>query len=109
MKIVKRDLSCYRGQTFSQNIYFSTGGKPYSLDGYVAKSQIRPSENSPTLTAEFVCTVDAENGKLNLYLPSEVTATMHPSTYVWDLKVTKGADVDYLVAGKFTVSGRVTE
>ena len=108
---VKQDLYCYRGQTFNQNFYFTQSEEPLSLGGMTAKAQIRPTENSKTLTAEFECAIFAEEGKLNLYLSSDVTSEIKSGNYVWDLKITNSARnvVDYWIAGKFVVSGRVTE
>lgn len=106
---IKHDLTCYKGQSFSQNLYFKQGGKIYPLDGFTAKSQIRPSDNSETLIAEFVCTITAAEGKLNLTLDHETTAALKPGFYVWDLKMASGWDtVRYWIRGKFIVSGRVT-
>ena len=109
-KPIKQDLYCYRGQTYSQNFYFSKDGYPLSLSGLTAKSQIRPTENSNTLIAEFTCSITEEEGKLNLSLPSDVTAGIRTGNYVWDLKITDDENlVNYWMAGKFIVSGRVTE
>lgn len=104
------DLTCYKGQSFSQNMYFKKNGVVFPLDGMTAKSQIRPSDNSETLIAEFICTITAEEGKLNISLDHETTAALRPGFYVWDLKTTSGWDtVRYWIRGKFIVSGRVTE
>lgn len=107
---VRQDLRCYKGQTYSQNFYFSQNDEPISLEGLTAKSQIRPSENSKNLTAEFMCAIDVINGSLNLSLPASVTSQINTGTYAWDLKMeNERGDVSYWIAGKFIVTGRVTE
>lgn len=107
---VNQDLYCYKGQTFSQNLYFKQSGHPYDLTNYTVKSQVRPSENSKTLIAEFDCSIDTELGRISLYLSNETTAALPDGAYAWDLKTIDGNDaVKYWVRGKFIVSGRVTE
>ena len=106
---IKADLKCYRGQTFRQNIYFKRGGVPIDLTGVTAKAQIRPSENSNILTAEFECAVEGERGRITLILSADKTAGIKAGTYLYDLKVTDGEGiVGYWVKGKFAVNGRVT-
>ena len=105
---VKKDLSCYRGQTYSQNIYFKRDEMPIDLSGFTAKAQIRPTENSGILKAEFVCTLYPADGKLNLGLDAKTTSEMNPGSYAWDLKMTKDEEVQYWLKGSFVVTGRVT-
>lgn len=108
---VRHDLTLYKGQTYSQNIYFEyeDSGDPIPLDGITAKAQVRPSLNSQKLTAEMLCTVYAEEGKVNLALDPEITAAIPNGFYAWDLKMTdEHGDVAYYIVGKFIVGGRVT-
>ena len=109
---VEKNLTCYKGQTFSQNIYFQykKTQQPIPLDGMTVRSQIRPSENNKRLTAEFRITVYGSEGQVNMYLDAETTAMIPVGTYAWDLKMTDGMDrVAYWIKGQFTVCGRVTE
>ena len=109
---VKHTLNCYKGQTFSQGIYFKsqTTGDPIPLDGITAKAQIRPTENSTCLIAEFTATVFPEDGKVSLELDAEDTANLTPGVNLWDLKLTDEAgNVAYYICGKFIVEGRITE
>ena len=109
---IRHDLTCYKGQTYSQNIYFryKETHQPIPLDGISAEAQIRPSQNSPILTADLICTVYASEGKVNLSLPPETTAEIPNGFYEWDLKMTdESGDVAYYVKGKYVVTGRVTE
>jgi len=105
----KKDLSCYKGQTYEQNFYFKQRGEPMDLSALTPKSQIRPNENSRTLIAEFICSKDAEAGKVSLSLDAFVTAALNPGIYHWDLKMVDDiGTVKYWVRGKFSVTGRVT-
>ena len=106
---VRKDLTCYKGQTYSQDMYFKQNSQPVDLTGIIAKAQIRPSENSETLTAEFSCGIVPVEGKLTLSLAADVTAELAPGFYAWDLQMTDSNDlVQYWIKGKFIVSGRVT-
>lgn len=107
---VEQNLSCYKGQTYQQNLYFTQRKQPIDLTGLTFKSQIRPEDNSPTLTAEFAVIMDGPAGKISLNLTDAQTAAIRDSVYFWDLKAVDGSDiVKYWVRGKFIVSGRVTE
>jgi len=107
---VTKDLYCYKGQTYEQNFYFKQNGAPIDLTGITVKSQIRPGENSETLTADFDVAVAGSEGKVTLRLSDAVTATLWNSVYYWDMRAVDGDDtVKYWVRGKFIVEGRVTE
>ena len=107
---VRQDLTCYKGQTYNQNFYFKHDKQPIDLTGCTARAQIRPAPNHETLTAEFTVSVSGEEGKVSLALSDTVTAAIIPGVYAWDLKMTEAdGTVRYRIAGKFIVSGRVTE
>ena len=109
MPVIK-DLYCYKGQTYEQNIYFKRDGQPIDLTGVTVTSQIRPGENSEILTADFDVAVAGSEGKVSLRLSDAVTATLWSSVYYWDMRAVDGHDtVVYWIRGKFIVSGRVTE
>lgn len=105
----EHDLYCYCGETWSQNVSFKQSGEPMDLTGITAKAQIRPSENSPTLSAEMGCSVLGSEGKIILGLTAEQTAQLRPGSYRYDLQVTKNTEVQYYICGKFIVRGSVTK
>ena len=104
----RHDLHCYKGQTYKQNLYFKSKGVPVDLTGVTAKAQIRPEENSETLTAAFSVMVTGADGKISLGLTDEVTAALRDGVYFWDLKISGAQGVRYWIRGKFIVEGRVT-
>ena len=107
---VTQNLYCYKGQTYQQHFYFKDTKKaPIDLSGLTAKAQIRPAENSETLTAELHAVVFGPEGKISLGLNDAETAALLPGVYMWDLKVSGDDRVRYWLRGKFIVSGRVTE
>lgn len=109
-KPITVNLSCYRGQTYNQNLYFKRGGVPIDLTGKTAKAQIRRYLNDKDTVSEFKCTVYPEYGKVSMSLTANQSAGINPGIYVYDLKMTGDDDlVDYWIEGTFSVSGRVTE
>ena len=110
-KPIRYDLVIYKGQTYDQNIRFvhKDTGDPVLLDGVTAKAQIRPSQNSPKLTAQIATTVYPDEGKINILLDADTTEAMAPGFYEWDLRTEDVNDiVKYFFAGKVIVTGRVT-
>lgn len=109
MEPVRKDLTCYKGQTYRQNLYFKQNGEVYPLTGITAKAEIRPRENSTNLIAEFSITVAEEEGRITLFLDAPTTASIAPGFYYYDLKaVNESEEVQYWIKGKFIVTGRVT-
>ena len=116
---VRYDLSCYKGQSYCQPLYFKqkqtdpqTGKEilvTYPLTGWVAKAEIRPSENSPVLTAEMVVNVTEADGLISLALTDEQTAQIPMGVYHWDIYTVHNGKKQYWIKGKFIVTGRVTE
>lgn len=106
---VEKDLYCYRGQTYEQNFRFKSNGTPIDLTGAIARAQVKPTENTKALIAEFDVTVTGDEGKITLALSNEITEGLRPGTYRYDLKVVGNERVKYWICGKFIVSGRVTE
>lgn len=104
----RHDLHCYKGQTYEQNLYFKSKGQPVDLTGVTAKAQIRPAENSETLTAAFAVTVTGADGKVSLALTDEQTAALRDGVYFWDLQISGTKGIRYWVRGKFILEGRVT-
>ena len=104
------DLKCYKGQTWEQPLYIKDKtGAPIDLTGATVKAQVRPSDNSTTLTAEMTCSLVPENGEINLLLSADVTANLQTGVYAYDVKVVDAnAVVTYYIYGKFIVAGRVT-
>lgn len=105
---VTHDLKCYRGQTWTQDIYLKSHGEAIDLTGAEVKAQIRPADNSTTLTAEMTCTAFAGEGKITLALDAETTSALNNGIFEYDVRVTQDDVVTYYIAGKFVVKGRVT-
>ena len=104
-----QDFKILKGETFSQDIIFQEDDTYINLEGYTAKSQIRPFLGSKELTAEITCTVIPEQGKVNLSLTSEQTYSIKPGKYYYDLLLYKEETVTYYLKGKFIIEKTITE
>jgi hypothetical protein len=104
-----QDFEIKRGETFSQDIVFKENNVYINLEGYAAKSQIRPFLGSKELTAEFACNVTPELGKVNLSLTSEQTSSITPGIYHYDLLLYKDNVTTYYLKGKIIIQKTITE
>lgn len=102
------DLKCYRGQTWTQDIYLKRDGIAVDLTGAAVKAQVRPSDNALTLIAEMACSVVAEEGKITLGIDAATTSNLQDGIYRYDVRVTQDSTVTYYIEGLFVVKGRVT-
>ena len=107
--MLKYDFTIIQGESFSRDIYFKTGKNIYSLDGYSAKSQIRPYVGSKELTAEFTCTVYPEKGYVRMELSSQETNLIPYGIYSYDLILYKNGENIYHIGGKVFIQKHVTE
>ena len=104
------DLEIYRGASYLKDIWIKIDGELLDLTDFIAKAQIRPSENSQVLTSELTCTIYANEGRIRLSLTSAETAEIDKGIYHWDFKLTDNFGyVFYWIYGQVFVDGRVTE
>ena len=109
---VRHDLILYKGQSWVQNLYYRIGDpeQVYPLDGWTAKAEIRPEENSSELSAEIHANVTGSEGMISLALTPEQTSELLQGVYYYDLQTTdENGTVKYWLYGRFIVRGRVTE
>lgn len=107
---VRQDLICYKGQHWNRNLRFEVGDEIKDLTGWQAFAEIRPEENSDTLSAEMHVGVTGVDGMISLALLAEQTAELWPDVYYWDLKtIEPNGEIKYWLYGKFYVDGRVTK
>lgn len=99
------DLKCYRGQSWNQDIILEN----MDLTGVTVKAQVRPRENSTTLTQEMTSIINVGLNKVTLSISATDTAKITPGVYAYDVKIISAQEeVQYYIFGKFTVKGRVT-
>lgn len=98
---------CQQGATFERQITLKgSDGLPIPLAGYTARMQIRTDYLSPSIAATPTVTVGAET--ITISLTAVQTQAMDPRSYVYDLELVNGANVERLLEGKFQVTPSVT-
>jgi hypothetical protein len=78
------------------------------LTGFTARSKIRKTFTTPT-SVDFVATVNAVAGSVNLFLSANTTAAIHAGQYVYDCELVNGNTVSRFVQGVITISAEVTK
>jgi hypothetical protein len=116
------NLLIQQGETFSRVITITDNQVvpvPINLTGYTARASIRPTADSSTITANFICTFDPNPalGKITISLTDTITAGI-PTTgktafdklakYQWDMEIVTGSTVTRLLNGAVEVSPEVT-
>lgn len=80
-----QNLYLEKGATFEISITLDdVYGNNYDLTNATARSQIRKSYYSSSVTAEFITTIDVTSGTIALSLDSNQTANIAPGRYVYD-------------------------
>ena len=110
---IEKDFVCYKGQSWTQSIrYYIKSGDTrtvWNMTGFTAKAEIRPSENSPVLTADLHANVTGVDGLVSLALTPEETAEIKPGFYYYDVRtIQPNGKTRYWLKGQFLVIGRVT-
>lgn len=83
-------------------------GALLNLTGFTAAASIRPTQQSET-TYPFTPTTTPAQGLVALVLPSTISATLTPGTYVWDFQLTDASgNVRTYITGDVTVYDEVT-
>lgn len=110
-----RNLTIYAGDTFEMSVRLrektvdGLPGNPVNLAGCTPKSQIRATEDSSTVIAEFSCALDTDptTGIINVSLAASTTATLVGG--VWDLQLTfPDGKIRTYVKGNVSVQKEVT-
>jgi hypothetical protein len=103
------DLIIYKGDyvelfvTIKDNL-----GVAISLSGATPKAQLK-ADYSDRNPKAFTCTLPGPTGQVRIYLPSTITSTLIPGSYIWDFQVTfANGDTRTYLAGDVTVYNEVT-
>jgi hypothetical protein len=104
------DLVIYRGDYFPISVTVrDSNDVPLNLTGYTAKAVVKPDYASAT-TYSFTSTITEGTGKVDLVLPSAVSATLIPGPYIWDFQLTDpSGNVRTYIAGDVTVYDEVSK
>ncbi len=110
------DIHVTRGARHDRTMVLTIDDEPVDLTGYTARMDVRETAHE---SSALVLQMTVANSRLVLtpligairrILLPELTATLTVNTYYYDLLLEKEADslADYLIRGKFIVSGRTT-
>jgi hypothetical protein len=108
----KQDLYIDQGTTFNTNLTLTdVNGNPMNLTGYTAYSQMKKWYSS-TANATFTFTTsipNPNNGVITMSVNANVTSTMWPGRYVYDIDIVDpNNNVTRVVEGFVTISPGVT-
>jgi hypothetical protein len=100
-----------QGSTYSSVIdVLDANGLPTDLTDYFVRGQIRRTYNS-TLFYDFILDIpNPTNGKIVISLSNNISATLKPGRYVYDIEIVHSTlgDVRRVVEGQVDVSPSVT-
>lgn len=109
------DIELYKGDFFPLTITLvqpAVSGNtkpPLNLTGYTAQAQIRTNFGGEAIYAFTVTIPDPTSGKVNLVLPSSVSAGIAAGSYVWDFQIKEpSGNVRTYLAGDVTIYNEVT-
>jgi hypothetical protein len=108
------NLTVYQGTTFQLKPVWKIGGVPVNLTNYSADMQVRYATDTALIvelsTSGSGATIDAADGRINLYISATDTAALPAGTYQYDLNLTNNTDgtVYKILQGVFIVNASVT-
>lgn len=105
-----RNIDIYRGDDLVHTINIvDADGNPVDLSGRTYASQLRRYPDTEQIAATFsVDDAQANVGLLILSIDGDVTATLEPGPYRYDLEQTQGGTRTTLLAGEAVVTADVT-
>jgi hypothetical protein len=106
-----------QGSTLSRVIYYrDPAKKPIQFNGYSARMQVRPNQNSETVLLELTTEneridLGATDGSIALYVDDAIMAEIPEGIYVYDLELLAPSSDIYvykILQGNFAVRSEVT-
>lgn len=110
----KYNMVCPQGTTFNKQLTYTINSVPVDLTTYAARMQVREQHTS-TATIVNINTenggivLGGEDGTISLNIPASDTALIFDKTYVYDLELVNGEEVQRIIEGKFIVTPEVTK
>lgn len=115
MRPTEELLECWQGKTFRKSwTFMDEDGNVIDFTAYTARMQVRQNFDSEDVLVELTTendriTIDAEYGRIELFISDTVTAEFTAGTYRWDIELIAGnGDVLCPFFGKFKVYREVT-
>ena len=106
------NLSFYQGDSWRVTATLNQPTSPVSpvdLTGYAAKAQLRSAKSSTVVALEFTCTIASPStGIIVMTASPTLTKAVLAAKYYWDLQISKGDEVQTILAGYALVTGEIT-
>jgi tRNA threonylcarbamoyladenosine modification (KEOPS) complex Pcc1 subunit len=108
------NLTVYKGTTFELKPVWKIGGVPVNLGDYSANMQVRAATDTAVIvelsTSTGGATIDAADGRINLYISATNTSALTAGTYQYDLNLTNNSNgtVYKILQGAFIINASVT-
>lgn len=112
MSVYVSNISIDCGADFAQTFILeeSITDSGFNLSNYNAKSQLKKHPQSLNVTAEFdIEFFDRVNGIIVLTMSSEITSTLKPGRYIYDILIYDNNIVKKVVEGSALVNAGVTK
>lgn len=104
------NFNYYQGDTYSFTVLpKNSDGTPFDLDEYTAIFTVATERG--TGGTEYVCTatIDATNATVTCVIPHTTGKTFNATIeHVYDVQITKGAEVYTLITGTITIQREIT-
>jgi hypothetical protein len=103
-----------QGSTFYLNlIYQDSAGVPVNLTGNTARMQLRRTFTSSVAdltltTASGAIVITGATGNILITISDELTGTLEPGFYLYDLELDNGGIITRLIQGQVTLAQQVT-
>lgn len=106
----KYNLAMNRGETFQKTFtYLDANGAAVDLTPYTVQSQIKAAYTDTTASATFTASIPSPtSGEFQLVLHPSSSALLTGSCYLYDVRLTSGSFIRYVLEGKVHVSPSVT-
>lgn len=109
MAAIEYDLDGDRGGTIRVSVAVTeSDGTVADLTGYTGEMQARSTADSEDVLAEGTVTVEEDTGLVTGEFAPEETADADWHMAVYDLRITDGSAVEYLVRGRLRLRPTVT-
>jgi hypothetical protein len=103
------DISIDQGSTYTGRIpVVNSDGRAVDLTSFQARGQIRKTYASTSAIDFDIIIDDPTSGVVNIGLTPDVTQTLKPGRYVFDVEIFDSTDVIRVSEGQVHVSPRVT-
>jgi hypothetical protein len=96
------DLTLYQGATFEKQFTVKTNGTAVNWTGYTGQFEVK-QVGSDAVVFDIVPTLGGAAGTISITITAAASTSTPPGAYTYNLKLTSGTYVTWLLRGTFTV------